>query len=192
MALRLYDSKPPPEYSYTHAYSAYSAVVQLYARSGQLPTADTLYSRGKIPSPRCRMGCDAIEDQHHIFVECPRYASWRNTTANELVTRTNDKLAEKGIEEIGRKDLLATVKSLFTDNESVWPLQYSVYFLGHIPKFDHKIPSVKDPDENMAAKRLAHHLAAEWHLTSIRLAGRIWGDWQRQMATITDTHKRGR
>ncbi|KAJ7615224.1 hypothetical protein DFH06DRAFT_1013473 [Mycena polygramma] len=138
-------------------------------------------SRGKIPSPRCRMGCDAIEDQHHIFVECLRYASWRNTTANELVTRTNDKLAEKGIEKIGRRDLLATVKSLFTDNESVWPLQYSVYFLGHIPKFDHKIPSVKDPDENMADKRLAHHLAADWHLTSIRLAGRIWGDWQRQM-----------
>ncbi|KAJ7875278.1 hypothetical protein B0H14DRAFT_2299584, partial [Mycena olivaceomarginata] len=124
MVLRLYDPKPPPEYSYTHAYSAYSAVVQLYARSGQLPTADTLYSRGKIPSPQCQMGCNAIEDQHHIFVECLRYAPWRNTTANELITCTNDKLAEKGIEEIGRNDLLATVKSLFTDNTSVWPLQY--------------------------------------------------------------------
>jgi hypothetical protein len=34
MSLALYDSKSPPEYPYTHAYSAYSAVVQLYARSG--------------------------------------------------------------------------------------------------------------------------------------------------------------
>ncbi|KAJ7936521.1 hypothetical protein B0H13DRAFT_1554079, partial [Mycena leptocephala] len=124
MALQLYDTKPPPEYSYTHAYSAYSAVVQLYARSGQLPTADVLYSRGKLESPLCRLGCNAIEDQHHIFVDCPRYASWRTTTANELAARTNRKLEEKGIEEADRVDLLAAVKSLFIDDASVWPLQY--------------------------------------------------------------------
>ncbi|KAJ7854789.1 hypothetical protein B0H13DRAFT_2358283 [Mycena leptocephala] len=78
MALHLYDLTPPPEWSYTHAYSAYSAVVQLYARSGQLPSADLLHSRGKIESPLCRMGCIAIEDAHHIFVECPRYSDWRS------------------------------------------------------------------------------------------------------------------
>ncbi|KAJ6521364.1 hypothetical protein DFH09DRAFT_1331237 [Mycena vulgaris] len=42
MALHLYDDKSPPKYSYTHAYSAYSAVVQLYTCSGQLPSADIL------------------------------------------------------------------------------------------------------------------------------------------------------
>jgi hypothetical protein len=73
MALHLYDPSHPPEWSYTHAYSAYSAIVQLYARSGQLPTADTLQSRGKLDTPNCRMGCNAIEDMHHIFVDCPRY-----------------------------------------------------------------------------------------------------------------------
>jgi hypothetical protein len=31
MALHLYDPRPPPEFPYTHAYSAYSALVQLYA-----------------------------------------------------------------------------------------------------------------------------------------------------------------
>ncbi|KAJ7761471.1 hypothetical protein B0H14DRAFT_2403719 [Mycena olivaceomarginata] len=84
MALQLYDTKPPPEYSYTHTYSAYSAVIQLYAHSGQLPTADVLYSRGKLETPLCRLGCKAIKDQHHIFVNCPRYAPWRTSAANEL------------------------------------------------------------------------------------------------------------
>ncbi|KAJ7856161.1 hypothetical protein B0H13DRAFT_1463299, partial [Mycena leptocephala] len=70
MALSHYDTKAPPEYPYTHAYSAYSAVVHLSARSGQLATADLLYSRGKSDDARCRMGCDAIEEQHHIFVIC--------------------------------------------------------------------------------------------------------------------------
>ncbi|KAJ7327652.1 hypothetical protein DFH08DRAFT_1026823 [Mycena albidolilacea] len=64
MALQLYDTKPPPEYSYTHTYSAYLAVVQLYACSSQLPTAD-------LETPLCWLGCKVIDDQHHIFVDCP-------------------------------------------------------------------------------------------------------------------------
>ncbi|KAJ7920023.1 hypothetical protein B0H13DRAFT_2319938 [Mycena leptocephala] len=150
MALQLYDTKPPPEYSYTHA--------------------------GKLESPLCRLGCNAIEDQHHIFVDCPRYTPWHTTTANELAARTNNKLKEKGIEEADRVDLLAAVKPLFINDASIWPLQYSVYFLSHIPKFDHRIPSIKDPDDKIADKRLAHHLAADWHLACIHLAGRIWGN----------------
>ncbi|KAJ7364278.1 hypothetical protein DFH08DRAFT_949882 [Mycena albidolilacea] len=144
-------------------------VLQLY--DPKPPTRIFLYARARFRAPD---------------------AEWDNTMANELITCTNDKLAEKGIEEISRNNLLATVKSLFTNNASVWPLQYSAYFLGHIPKFDHKILSVKDPDNNMADKHLAHHLAADWHLASIRLAGRIWGDWQQAMVMITNTHRRGR
>ncbi|KAJ7826013.1 hypothetical protein B0H14DRAFT_3725620, partial [Mycena olivaceomarginata] len=83
MVLQLYDNKPPPEYSYTHVYSAYSAVVQLYARSGQLPTADVLYSWGKLETPLCQLGCKAIEDQHHIFIDCPRYTPWHTYAANK-------------------------------------------------------------------------------------------------------------
>jgi hypothetical protein len=71
MVLQLYDNKPPPKYSYIHAYLAYLAVIQLYACSSQLPTTDVLYSRGKLETPLCQLGCKAIEDQHHIFVDCP-------------------------------------------------------------------------------------------------------------------------
>ncbi|KAJ7654273.1 hypothetical protein B0H17DRAFT_1214425 [Mycena rosella] len=124
MALHLYDTKAPPEYSYTTAYSAYSTVVQLYTRSGQLPTADLLYSRGKAHDPRCRMGCNAIEDQHHIFVECEQYTEWRSKAAEDVHRRTESKLKEKGYEETDAVDLLSTAKFLFSDKPHIWPLQY--------------------------------------------------------------------
>jgi hypothetical protein len=41
MTTWLYDSNPPPPWVYTKATSAYTALVQLYTRSGQLPTLGT-------------------------------------------------------------------------------------------------------------------------------------------------------
>jgi hypothetical protein len=189
MSLALYNSKSPPEYPYTHAYSAYSAVVQLYARSGQLPTADVLYSRWKLDDPQCRHGCDAIEDQHHLFVKCKRYAGWRTSATEEVHTRTENKLIEKGIKEADRVDLLAIAKSLFSDNATIWPLHYCTYFLGHIPKFDHALPKTLD-SVTLTQTRLGHHFACDWHTACIRLAGRIWGDMQREMARKTGAHGR--
>ncbi|KAJ7043791.1 hypothetical protein C8F04DRAFT_890972, partial [Mycena alexandri] len=124
MAYDLHDKTTPPEWSYTHAFSAYSAVVQLYAQSGQLPTANLLHSRGKRQSPTCRLGCNNIEDMHHIFVACPQYAEWRSSAASDLHRHAQTKLAEKEIEEIDAVNLLTTVKSLFLDDKSVWPLEY--------------------------------------------------------------------
>ncbi|KAJ7912039.1 hypothetical protein B0H13DRAFT_2232591 [Mycena leptocephala] len=100
----------PTEWSYTHAYSAYSAIVQLYAPSGQLPTADTLQSREKLDTPNCRMGCNAIEDMHHIFVDFLRYTEWRTKASNDVFTRLKAKLAEKEIEEADTIDLLHAAK----------------------------------------------------------------------------------
>ncbi|KAJ7861614.1 hypothetical protein B0H13DRAFT_1900455 [Mycena leptocephala] len=62
-------------------------------------------------------------DSTSSYASIPTYPPWRTTTANELAVRTNNKLAKKGIEEADRVDLLAAVKSLFTDDASVWPLQ---------------------------------------------------------------------
>ncbi|KAJ7164514.1 hypothetical protein C8R46DRAFT_1177069 [Mycena filopes] len=150
MSLSLYDGIPPPEWSYTHAYSAYSAIVQLYARSGQLPTADVLQTRGKRDSSLCRLGCDEIEDMHHIFVACPRYEDWRAKAAADLLQRAR-----------------------------------------HIPKVDPLIPPSPTLPP-LARSRLAHTFAADWHTAAIRLAGRIWGDWQRQMSLKTQTRARTR
>ncbi|KAJ7189348.1 hypothetical protein GGX14DRAFT_580784 [Mycena pura] len=147
MALHLYDPKPPPDYSYTLAYSAYSA--------------------DKLESPMCRVGCDAIEDQHHVFVLCTRYDDLRTKARDDILTRTVNKLDEN-IEEAQRAGLLKIAKSLFSDDPTVWPLHYSAYYLGHIPKFDHAMPKrVDDEDGKIARKRLAHHFAADWHTASI-------------------------
>lgn len=189
MATKFYDHRPPPDHPYTRSYSAYSAVVQLYARSGQLPTADILFKRGKLEGNGCRMGCDVVEDQHHIFVTCQKYEGWRETAAEELEKRTKRKLVEKGIEEQDQLGLTQTAKSLFSDNPNVWPLCYSAYYLGHVPPLDHLLPS-GSVENTLTRSRLLYHLAAEWHLTSIRLAGRIWGDWQRMMAQRNDTNRR--
>ncbi|KAJ7693223.1 hypothetical protein B0H17DRAFT_902779, partial [Mycena rosella] len=124
MSTYLCDAKAPHEYTYMTAYSAYSAIVQLYAHSEQLATADVLHSRGKLIDPQCRMGCDATEDQHHIFVHCECYASWRTKAAKEICRCTNNKLEEKAIEEVDCGRLLATAKSLFSDDEYIWPLHY--------------------------------------------------------------------
>ena len=69
MATWLYDPRPPPSYPYVRATAAYSAVVQWYARSGQLLTADGMKNKGQGEDNRCRMGCSAIKDPHHVFVQ---------------------------------------------------------------------------------------------------------------------------
>ncbi|KAJ7701200.1 hypothetical protein B0H17DRAFT_1128486 [Mycena rosella] len=169
MALHLYDPKPPPEYPYTHAYSTYSAVVQLYTCSGQLPTADLLYSRNKTDDLRCRAGCQAIENQHHIFVDCPTYADWRTKAANDAYQRTKAKLEEKEIPEADGVGLLTAAKP------------HSLLRLPYTKKIGNS--------ETLARTRLAHHIASDWHTAAIRLAGRIWGDWQRKMAQSTNTRR---
>ena len=47
LPLPLFDITPPPSYPYTKTPSSYSAVIQLYARSGQLDTAFHLSSHLK-------------------------------------------------------------------------------------------------------------------------------------------------
>ncbi|KAJ7686736.1 hypothetical protein B0H14DRAFT_2220013, partial [Mycena olivaceomarginata] len=76
-ACKLPRYEPPLEYPFTCDLSAHSAVIQLYAHSDQLPSAETLESRGKIGSCLCRLGCDVVESMHHIFVDCEHFADWR-------------------------------------------------------------------------------------------------------------------
>ena len=90
MSKARFDKHPPPDYAYMRAYAAYSPLVQLYARSRQLPTGDLLCSRGKLDSQMCRRGCREFEDMHHVFVECKQYTEWWEKAATETTTRTNE------------------------------------------------------------------------------------------------------
>ncbi|KAJ7853588.1 hypothetical protein B0H13DRAFT_1642863 [Mycena leptocephala] len=189
MTIDLYDPTPPHEFPYTHAFSVYSALVQLYAHSGQLPTTDLLYSRGHLTDPNCRMGCAAIEDARHIFVDCARYTSWRAKASEELYMQACDKLVKQGFNLDDCVALLSQAKLLFSDDCSLWPLHYLTYFLGHVPRFTHLFPLNHDLPK-LAFARLIHHLSAKWHTTSIRLAGRIWGNWQKETAVKLDVRGR--
>ncbi|KAJ7491047.1 hypothetical protein FB451DRAFT_1023142 [Mycena latifolia] len=181
MLTSIYEPRPPPDFPYTRAYAAYSATVQLYARSGQLPVADTLFKRKKIDDDGCRLGCEAVEDAHHLFVECGRYSEWRGRMAEELKTKTETKLIEEGVEETARKGLLQAAKSLFRRDDEIWPLKHTFYYLGHIPPLEALLPN-DAVDGTIKREKILHHLAADWHLAAIRLAGRIFGDYQREMA----------
>ena len=181
MSTWAHDDTPPPEYPYNRATSAHSAAVQLYARSGQLATADTLYKRKKINDDKCRLGCEAIETSHHLFVDCQCYTEWREGATEEIAKKTKLKLDTMEIEGDTRERLSEAAKSLFTDDPKVWPLHQSMYYLGQLPKLDNFI-SNNSKISSILKRRLKSHIASDWHTTAIRLAGRIFGDFQKRMA----------
>jgi hypothetical protein len=184
----IYELRTPNDFPYLRAYSAYSATVQLYARSGQLALADTLHNRGQLSNGHCRFGCPTIEDMHHLFVECKHYEVWRQETSVQLRMRTMDKLTEKGLPTHEQEPLLHTAESLFIDSSNVWPLHHSFYYLGHIPKLDPLLSTSSLSD--FSKNRLLYNIASDWHTIAIRLAGRIFGDYQRAMAKRNDPYKR--
>jgi hypothetical protein len=179
MSTWLYDPTPPPPWIYTKAFSAYTALVQLYARSGQLATAEGLSQKGASASLICRFGCRDTENPHHVFVICGRFAEMRTKQADSLTTSVTRKLDDAGHDPCDQTRLLHTVKSLFSDSV-IWPLQSSVYFLGQIPKIDILLPPL--PTINSVTRsRLVHNLAADMHLASARLASRIYRDVQKEI-----------
>jgi hypothetical protein len=185
MAKWLYDPRPPPTYPYIRATAAYSATVQWYARSGQLPTAAGMKEKGQGENTRCRMGCDAIENTHHVFVACKTFDKLRGDACREIVEKTRRKIEAIGLEEAQFAGLLKTAKSLFSDCSVTWPLHYSFYYLGHIPKLDaHVNPNIFE--SRLKRERFIHNVSGDWHISAIRLASRIWGKVQKEMAKRKD------
>ncbi|KAJ7939391.1 hypothetical protein B0H13DRAFT_1587079 [Mycena leptocephala] len=113
-------------------------------------------ARSKLDSNLCRLCSDAIESMHHIFVDCRKFEGWRTEAGVEVTTRTERKLLEMGIAILEQQPILHAAKSLFIDDPITWPLKMS--------------------------QKLSVHLASDWHTSSIRLAGRIFGSVQRTMA----------
>lgn len=135
----------------------------------------TLYTRGKIEDPHCRFRCKAVEDPHHLFINCTCYSKWRREALEEVEKCTSKKLDEKGTEEMAQKRLLRTAKSLFISDKEVWPLQQSFHYLGHLLRLD-ELLLLQSHISLLTHEHLLHHLTADWHTHSIQLAGRIFGD----------------
>jgi hypothetical protein len=191
MATWLYDRTSPPEYPYLRAYSAYSALVQLYARSGQLATANVIARRAPQPNhdDRCRFGCLVMETPHHIFVGCPAQDVFRKVAGERVIAKTTD-ILDRHQGRLGptqRQAILDAARSLFTDSASIWPLQISQYYLGHVPPL-HRIADAPH-DCPLDLTRLLAQISREWHLTSIYLAGRIYGALQTKVAKLRHWHR---
>jgi hypothetical protein len=181
MATDIYDRNSHPQYPYTHAVSAYSAVVQLYARSGQLPTRSSMHERGYAESNTCRFGCIASETPHHLFVQCEKYNKWREEASGKLEKVLRDK-TEK---EEDLRDFIGKAKSYFTDND-FWPLHISQYYLGHVPIIS------KKARKTIPEKQLESVIHTEMHYAGIRLAARIWGDYAKIAAREKEESERRR
>ncbi len=169
MLLPWYDKYTPPEHPYIRASSAYSPIVQLYARSGQLDCAYTRFLRFGDMSPLCLAGCDDLETIHHVCVICPSFWHLHTDAANNVHAQTAKILHNADIPLSNCVPLLHLVRKMFTDGEH-WPRHISQYYLGILPSSpicsNHKTVTVSEQ---------AYPDTATTHLgfRSTRLAGRI-------------------
>lgn len=171
-----FPSFSPPSYPYERAVSAYSATVQLYIRSGQLATRARLKARGLCASSACRFGCMALEDEHHIFVECPRFDRFRSGAVTDILRGTVSLL--DGVPEPERAVLKMAARTFFRSDSMAWPGDgQSRYWTGLLPPLHRLWPSSSLPPGQR--ERLMTSLHRSWHTVCIRLTGRIWGDVQR-------------
>ncbi|KAK1221596.1 hypothetical protein PQX77_015609 [Marasmius sp. AFHP31] len=76
----LYDPSPPPEHPYK-SFHAYSAVIQLYARSSQLDASFTKLQRLG-DDPRCSFGCRELETPTSSLSNAPQFDEYRRAPAN--------------------------------------------------------------------------------------------------------------
>jgi hypothetical protein len=180
MSTWLHDPNPPPPWIYTKAPSAYTALVQLYARSGQLVTAHGMCQKKALASPICRFGCPDTENPHHLFIVCPRYSEMRLKALESLTMSIKTRLDEDEVNTSDQQRVLDTVKYIFSDSENTWPLHSSMYYLGQLPKLE-PLLSPLSSSNTVNRARLIRNLAADMHLASARLASRIYGDLQTEM-----------
>jgi hypothetical protein len=181
-----YDTHLPPLHPYTRASSSYSAVVQLYARSGQLPTNLSCAARFHDGSRLCRFGCSSLEDAHHLFVECHFFEHLRDEYSSLLVSDVDHMLSNTSLPNPLLSHILHMVTHLFKDNVS-WPLGSSRFYLGLIPPL--LPPNLLNESLSLEATRLVTRLAHSCHSHAIRLTARIWGTVVRHYIAATSPSK---
>ncbi len=161
----------PQLFPYERSTSSYSALVQLYARSGQLPTRRLLFLRGMAPSSRCRFRCHCAETSHHLFVKCPRFTEYRQSTLRDI-HRVSSGLVEC-ISSVQCEMVLNAISTLLVDDNShfTWPMGHNMWYYGHSPYISKGFPFLP--------AKTVRSLSQAWHSCFIHLVGRIWGQIQR-------------
>ena len=169
----LFDLTPPLSYSYLQALSSFSAVVQLYIRSGQLDTSLSLSRRLSNGAQLwCHFGCHAIEDPHHVFIHCPRFNDFRDSATSSVLSSSTTLLDASTLDSTNHQTILERARGIFHDSDT-WPAHRSLYYISVLPNILTVEPETRQPTVNHTLRtRLAH----DWHTTSIRLAARIWSE----------------
>ncbi len=134
-------------YPYTRATSAYSAAVQLYARSGQLPTADNLVRKRK---------------QLPFWM----HGDWRHASRLHRmphfhkISRRGEGSCDGDNRKIARKRKTTSERnerqSIFSDCPISWPLKRTQYYLGHVPPVKEILK--KAESNNVRSEKLAHNI----------------------------------
>ncbi|KAK0230289.1 hypothetical protein IW262DRAFT_1337409 [Armillaria fumosa] len=143
----LYKPYALPEHPYIRTSSAFSPVVQLYARSCQLDCRYTRFLRFGDVCPTCTSGYPEIETIHHIFVQCPEYDAIRDEVSQQIHAETSKILHAIDSPLSQRNILLALTRNLFKDGPH-WPHHSAQFYLGLLLPF---------PKETLTARLLVRH-----------------------------------
>jgi hypothetical protein len=141
---------------------------------------EEMVQKGQSEDNRCRMGCKAVEDMHHIFIACPEYAKLRKDARDDLVKKTRVCLQTLETEETHMTGLLIKAKSLFIDCSFTWPLHYTFYYLEHVLPLDTHVP-LDTFKSQIQHEHFIYNIKGSWHLLSVRLASCIYGQLQKRM-----------
>ena len=136
-----------------------------------------MYQKNTSTSRICCFGCDDIENPHHIFVSCDRFSDLRSNELTAIHTAIKNRLDAADINSRNQKPLLDLAKSIFANSDS-WPLYSTYYYIGQIPKIGPLLP-LSTFDNSVNHSRLIHNIASDLHLSSVRLASRIFGNLQK-------------
>ena len=185
MTTWLYHKPNLPPYVYHRATSAYTVAIQLYARSGQLAT-ETDGNGGY-----CRLGCQEIEDEHHIFMVCLEFKEWREQAGKLLRKTLDERLSQLKVEGDLIDKVLKKAEYFFADDPELWPLKESHFYLGHVPYLPTLLSQLRAGSGMLMWERTIHGAYCDWHNASVRLASRIYGDFQRQVTRSWDQWRRG-
>ncbi|KAG1907521.1 uncharacterized protein F5891DRAFT_1181797 [Suillus fuscotomentosus] len=145
LTVALYDSHRLPDFPYTRASSSFSAVVQLYAQSSQLDTAEVRHRRFRDTPPWCHFGCDAFESVHHIFARCPAFFAIRRAHSMQLCDETSS-LLEGGVADRVRKALEGAAQRVFFDDAGLWPQYQTRFYVGVLPTLARIVGNISETE----------------------------------------------
>ncbi|KAG1785402.1 uncharacterized protein HD556DRAFT_1249917, partial [Suillus plorans] len=200
-----------PDFPYTRASSSFSAVAQLYTRSSQLDTAEVRHRRFRDTPPWCHFGCDAFESVRYIFTRCPAFSAIRRAHSIQLCDETSSLLEGKAADHL-REVLERAAQRLFSDDAGLWPQYRTRFYVGVLPPLARIVSNMTETevgvlppqshgmgnfasgnagvlppqlDSTTMEPKVLSRLAQVWHMHSIRLAGRIWGEYKRRARSLS-------